>query len=352
MPAYFFICLMCKFVSMILITGGTGLVGAHLLLKLSGAGENIRALYRNADTLTKTKNLFAHYGKEPLFDTIQWVQGDILDIPSLETAFAGITHVYHCAAFITFNPKEEEQLRKVNIEGTANMVNCALAFGVHKFCHVSSIAALGDTTQDGSTITEETEWNPEKSHNDYAISKYGAEMEVWRAWQEGLNVVVVNPGVIFGYGYWHQGSGAILRTVYKGQYFYTLGKCGFIAVEDVVNCMVLLMASTITGERYTLIAENLTYKEMLDDVATGLNKSKPSIYATHLLTSIGWRVDWLVSKLTGRKRLLTRSMAQSSHATDVYDTTKIQETLGYDFTPLKPYIKNLAERFTASQVQV
>lgn len=336
---------------MILITGGTGLVGAHLLLKLSEAGDNTRALYRDADTLAKTKKLFAHYGKEHLFNTINWVPGDILDVPSLEIAFAGVTHVYHCAAFITFDPDAEEQLRKVNIEGTANMVNCALAFGVQKFCHVSSIAALGDTTQDGGTITEETEWNPERSHNDYAISKYGAEMEVWRAGQEGLNVIIVNPGVIFGYGYWHQGSGAILNTVNKGQYFYTLGKCGFIAVEDVVNCMILLMASTITGERYILIAENLTYKEILDEVAEGLKKSKPSIRATHLLTSIGWRIDWLVSKLSGRKRLLTRSMAQSSHATDIYDTAKIHEALGYNFTPLKPYIKDLCQRFTAAQAQ-
>jgi len=334
---------------MILITGGTGLVGAHLLLKLTEAGENVRALYRNTDTLAKTKKLFAHYGKESLFNTINWVQGDIIDVPSLEAAFVGIKQVYHCAAFITFDPKEEEQLRKVNIEGTANMVNCALAFGVQKFCHVSSIAALGDTTQDDGTITEETEWNPERSHNDYAISKYGAEMEVWRAGQEGLNVVIVNPGVIFGYGYWDQGSGAIIEAVNGGQYFYTLGKCGFITVEDVVNCMVLLMESTIAGKRFILVAENLTYKEMLENVAEGLKKQKPSIRATRLLTSIGWRADWLISKILRRKRLLTRSMAQSSHATDVYESTKILNAIPYNFTPLKPYIKDLGEQYTASR---
>ena len=342
---------MCKFVFMILITGGTGLVGAHLLLKLAEDGQPLRALYRNQDNLAKTRQVFIYHNKEALFNAIQWVKGDITDVPSLEDAFTGVTHVYHCAAFISFNPKDEEKLRKVNIEGTANMVNLALAYKVQKFCHVSSIGALGDVVTPGSTITEETEWNPERSHNDYAISKYGAEMEVWRAGQEGLNVIIVNPGVIFGYGYWHQGSGAILNTVNKGQYFYTLGKCGFIAVEDVVNCMILLMASSITGERYILIAENLTYKEMLDEVAEGLKKSKPSIRATHLLTSIGWRVDWLVSKLSGRKRLLTRSMAQSSHATDIYDTAKIHEALGYNFTPLKPYIKDLCQRFTAAQAQ-
>jgi dihydroflavonol-4-reductase len=340
---------MCKFAFMILVTGGTGLVGAHLLLKLLETDQNIRALYRSNETLITTKNLFAHYSKEPLFNTIDWVKGDIVDVPSLEVAFIGVTHVYHCAAFISFDPKDEEMLRKVNIEGTANMVNCSLAFGVHKFCHVSSIAALGDTVNDGDTITEETEWNPERSHNDYAISKYGAEMEVWRGWQEGLNAVIVNPGVIFGYGYWHQGSGAILKAVNSGQYFYTLGKCGFIAVEDLVNIMTMLMQSTITGERFILVTENLTYKEMLNAVADGLKKSKPSIRATRLLTSIGWRMDWLVSKLSGRKRLLTKSMAQSSHATDVYNTSKIDNALGFQFTSLKPYLNELCARFLSSR---
>ena len=145
---------------MILITGGTGLVGAHLLLKLAQGSTPLRALYRNPETLIKTKNLFAHYGNEPLFETINWVQGDILDVPSLEEAFVGVIQVYHCAALISFDPDKEARLRKVNIEGTANMVNCALAFGVQKFCHVSSIAALGDALQPGRTIDEETEWNP------------------------------------------------------------------------------------------------------------------------------------------------------------------------------------------------
>jgi dihydroflavonol-4-reductase len=331
---------------MILITGGTGLVGAHLLLKLAQSGSPVRALYRTTASLAKTKKLFAHYNSEALYNTIDWVEGDIVDVPSLEAAFAGVTHVYHCAALVSFDPADEDWLRKVNIEGTANMVNCALAFGVQKFCHVSSIAALGDALYAGDTINEETEWNPEKSHSDYAISKYGAEMEVWRAWQEGLNVVVVNPGVIFGYGFWEQGSGAILRAVQRGQYFYTLGNCGIVSVTDVINSMVILMQSNITGERYIVVAENITYKALLDIVALALSKSKPSIYATPLLMQIAWRADWLLSKLLRNKRMITRSMAKSAHSTEMYDDAKIK-AFGYTFTDTQLFIKELCLLFKA-----
>lgn len=330
---------------MILVTGGTGLVGAHLLLQLVRGPQPVRALYRTAGNITKTKSLFAHYGKAALFDTIEWVPGDVIDVPSLEAAFAGVTHVYHCAAYISFDPGDEDELRKINIEGTANMVNCALAFGVQKFCHVSSIAALGDPTTPGSVITEETDWNPEVGHNDYALSKYGAEMEVWRAWQEGLNVVIVNPGLIFGYGFWQQGSGAVLRAVKRGQYFYTLGRCGIVAVEDVVNVMVLLMEGSYTGERYILVSDNPNYKEILDTLAKGMNKKAPAMYATKLLTGFAWRADWLICKLTGRKRMLTRNMAHSSHAVETYDNKKVIEATGYTFTPGLSYLTALAEAF-------
>ncbi|MCW4468569.1 NAD-dependent epimerase/dehydratase family protein [Flavobacterium sp. MFBS3-15] len=330
---------------MILVTGGTGLVGAHLLLKLTGNGMQVRALYRSTASVTKTKNLFTHYGKQEQFEAIEWVTGDVLDIPSLEDAFPGIDYVYHCAAYISFDPRDEEQIRKTNIEGTANMVNLSLAYGVKKFCHVSSIAALGDTKEDGDTITEETEWNPEVRHGDYALAKYGAEMEVWRAWQEGLKVVIVNPGLIFGYGFWEQGSGAIFRAVARGQYFYTHGTCGMIAVEDVVTIMIALMASDISGERYTLVGENLPYRQLLNAIADGMHKKRPSIEATKLMASIGWRMDWLLSKLLMRKRMLTRGMVRSSYATDKYSNEKILAQTGYAFTPLLPYVAELSRNY-------
>ncbi|WP_294824286.1 NAD-dependent epimerase/dehydratase family protein [uncultured Flavobacterium sp.] len=330
---------------MILVTGGTGLVGAHLLLQLTGNGGQVRALYRSDSSVEKTKNLFSHYKKQELFSAIEWVKGDILDIPSLEDAFKGISYVYHCAAYISFDPRDEEQIRKTNIEGTANMVNLSLAFGIKKFCHVSSIAALGDTKEDGDTITEETEWNPEVRHGDYALAKYGAEMEVWRAWQEGLKVVVVNPGLIFGYGFWEQGSGAIFGAVHRGQNFYTHGTCGMIAVEDVVHAMMRVMSLEISGERYTLVGENLSYKELLDTIADGMGKKRPAVYATKLMSAVGWRLDWLLSKLLMRKRLLTRVMVRSSYATDKYSNKKIIAAVGIGFTPLRPYLQTLSRLY-------
>ena len=332
---------------MILVTGGTGLVGAHLLLHLAESGQKVRALYRAKESIGKTQSLFVHYGKIQFIDAIEWVKGDILDIPSLEEAFNGIDYVYHCAAHISFKPEEEDLLRKVNIEGTANMVNCALDFGVKKFCHVSSVAALGDS-RENSPVTEETEWNPEKKHNDYAISKYGAEMEVWRAWQEGLSIVIVNPGIIFGNGFWNNGSGKIFKAIKRGQYFYTEGVCGVVAVDDVVNFMITIMKSTYDGERFTLVAQNLTYKEILDSIAEGIGRKKPSIYASALLTAFAWRVDWLLSKILMRKRMLTRGMARSSHNTEIYDNSKSLTVPDFRYQEAIPYLKRLAEDYRAS----
>ncbi len=171
---------------MILVTGATGLLGSHLVLHLIENGAKVRAIYRSPDSLEKTKSLFKGYQKENLFDKIEWVEADITEIPALELAFKKIRQVYHCAALISFDPAEENQLRKINIEGTANIVNFSIAYQIEKLCYVSSIAALGDLKEFENTVTEDTEWNPEKHHSDYAISKFGAEMEIWRGQQEGI----------------------------------------------------------------------------------------------------------------------------------------------------------------------
>jgi len=331
---------------MILVSGGTGLVGAHLLLALTAGGQKVRAIYRSDMSLAKTRALFTAESNTH-FDTIEWIKADITDVPSLEEAFTGVNTVYHCAAYISFEPKDEEMLRKVNIEGTANMVNCALDFGVKKFCHVSSIAALGDP-KENEAITEETEWNPEVRHSDYAISKYGAEMEVWRAWQEGLNVVIVNPGIIFGKGFWDSGSGKMFKAVKNGQYFYTKGSCGIIAVIDVVKAMIGLMATDSNGERYTLVAENVSYKDMLDTIADGMKKKRPSIAATPFLTSVAWRMDWLFSTLFLQRRKLTRSMAKSAHNRETFDNNKILEKLtSFRFADVLSYLQKLSEGYRA-----
>ncbi len=330
---------------MILVTGGTGLVGAHLLVHLLEKGDKVRAIYRNEAAISKTKSLFDHYGKAALFNEIDWKQADILDIPSLEDAFKGIDSVYHCAGFISFDPTDENLLRKINIEGTANIVNFCIDKKVKKLCHVSSIATLGDLAQNEAVLSESTEWNPEKMHSDYAISKYGAEMEVWRGQQEGVDAVIVNPGVIFGPGFWHSGSGTYFTTVKKGMYFYTNGSTGYVAVTDVVKIMRQLMLSDTKNERFVVVAENSSFKHMIERIAERIHATKPKIEARPWLLHLAWRTDWLLSKLLRNKRKITKQAVYSLQNKEVISNKKLVSRLGYAYENLDSYLSVIAEDF-------
>jgi dihydroflavonol-4-reductase len=338
---------------MILVTGGTGLVGAHLLLHLIENGaEKVRSTYRDAKNLTKTKQLFELYKKSDLFTRIDWVLADILDIPALELAFQDVDYVYHCAALISFDPDDEEKLRKVNIEGTANIVNFCIDKKVKKLCHVSSIAALGDLLpSEGkhpsqTPINEQTEWNPEVPHSDYAISKYGAEMEVWRGLQEGLPVVIVNPGVILGPGFWNQGSGILFQTVKNGISFYTNGSTGYVSVIDVVTIMHRLMHSDCSGEKFILISENYSYLDILQILSDKMGVKKPTVLAGSGLLNLSWRLDWVKSKIVQSKRKLSKTSVASLLSTTVYSNNKIKEELNYSFTDIENYLETIIPYYT------
>jgi nucleoside-diphosphate-sugar epimerase len=332
---------------MILVTGGTGLVGAHLLLHLIDNGEKVRAIYRSVTSIEKTKSLFATYKKESLFEQIEWIQADITEVPSLEIAFQNIDTVYHCAALISFDPKDEDILRKTNIEGTANIVNFCIAYEIKKLCFVSSIATLGDLLPHEKFITEETEWNPEKPHNDYAISKYGAEMEIWRGQQEGLPVIIVNPGVILGpvpkFRDWEQGSGQLFTKVKNGLKFYTMGSTGFVAVTDVTRIAHQLMQSEIKNERFTLIAENSVFRDILNTMADSLGVQRPEIHAKPFFMEILWRLDWFVSNVFQQKRKLSQATARASYSKNIYSNEKIKDRLKTDFIDVHQYIKDISK---------
>jgi nucleoside-diphosphate-sugar epimerase len=332
---------------MVLVTGGTGLVGAHLLLHLLENGENVRAIYRNQNNIQKTKSFFELYQKADLFEKIEWLEADILDVPSLEIAFINIEYVYHCAAFISLDPKDEDLLRKTNIEGTANMVNFSIAKGIKKFCFVSSIAALGDLAAHETIITEETEWNPEKPHSDYAISKYGAEMEVWRGLQEGLDVIIVNPGVILGpipkTKSCEQGSAEFYVRVANGLSFYTLGSTGFITVNDVVRITLELMKSDIKNERFTLIADNVVFRDIFNTIADVLKVKRPFIHAKPFLVNFAWIADSILSTLFFKKRSITKATAKASYSKSLYSNEKIKSALGTVFQDVHQYINDAAK---------
>jgi dihydroflavonol-4-reductase len=329
---------------MILVTGGTGLVGYHLLLQLSIEKEAIRAIYRSEKKLQHVKNLFQAANQLTAFEKIDWIKTDILDVPALELAFKDVSLVYHCAALVSFNPKDEDKLYQNNIVGTANVVNLSLSKNVKKLCYVSSIAALGNGTEHNLIINEETERNNEAIRSDYSISKFGAEMEVWRGFQEGLDVVIVNPGVIFGNGFPKEGSSLFIQNIKDGQSFYTLGKLGIIAVEDVVKALTTLMKSTISGERFILVAEDVTYKELFDRIADTLQAKKPKYEVKKWQVQIARVLEFIFATLFFRKRMLTKSTINSLYNLEIHDTSKIKKAIDFEFLDMKVYLKGLIEK--------
>lgn len=330
---------------MILVTGATGLVGSHLILALLENNATVRAIYRNEISLAKTKAIFQLYDKGHLFKKIQWVKADITDVTSLAVAFENIEYVYHCAALISFDPSDELVLRKTNIEGTANVVNFCIDQQIKKLCFVSSIAALGDLKENETTISEETEWNPELPHSDYAISKYGAEMEVYRGKEEGLSVVIVNPGVIIGPGFWESGSGQLFGKVKRGLLFYTQGTSGFVSIHDVVKCLVFCMNQTTKEVRFCLVAENLSFDFILKTIAKALVVNPPKLHANSFLTAIAWRADLLFCLLLRKKRTLSKFMVKSLHQKHPYSNEKIRSVYPFPFQNIEQCISNTAKLY-------
>lgn len=330
---------------MILVTGATGLVGSHLALFLLKKGLPIKAIYRDASKIENTKILFESYNSFSLFEKIKWIEADILDISQLEIAFHECTEVYHCAALVSFDPKDEYKLRKINIEGTANIVNFCIEKKIQKLCHVSSIATLGHKKDFETHIDENSDWNPDYFHSDYAISKYGAEMEVWRGKQEGLQVLVVNPGVILSQPIaiknWDEGSNKIFKLVRNGLTFYTTGKTGFVTVSDVVLVMFSLMQSNHFGERYCLVSENKSYQEISTIIANAMHVKPPKIKVNPWMTSTMIPIDWLVCLFSEKKRDFSRQIVKSLHEESLFDNSKIKAELGFNFLQIKDFIDGL-----------
>jgi nucleoside-diphosphate-sugar epimerase len=330
---------------MILVTGGTGLVGSHLLYHLSLKNDAIRAIYRTESSLKKVIKVFSFYtDDDKYYAKIEWFKADITQVPAMIPAFEGVKHVYHCAAFISFNRKDYREMRKVNIHGTEIIVNLCVDAKVEKLCFVSSIAAVGESLN-GNLIDEECEWNKELDNSGYSITKFGAEMEVWRASQEGVKVVIVNPGVILGSGFWNAGSGKLFSQVYNGFKYYTEGITGFVSVQDVVKPMILLMNSDIKNERFILVSENKSFKEVFFSIAASFGKKRPSVKIKPWQIAIFWRFSWLVSKITGVAPLITKYSAKSAHSISNYSSEKIQNTIDYEFESVEKSIERICENY-------
>ena len=332
---------------MIFVTGGTGLVGAHLLYELCKAGKKVKALKRKTSNLGQVRKTFAYYtdDAQQLFETIEWVDGDILDYFSLEKLLKGVTEIYHCAAIVSFESKERQRMISNNVEGTANLVNAAIENGVKKICHVSSIAALGKM-QNGDPVTEETNWVPSKKNSAYSESKFYSETEIWRGIEEGLDAIIVNPSIIFGPANWENGSAKIFKTIWDGMKFYTKGVTGFVDVFDVVRPMIKLMDvenfESCKNQRYILSAENLSYQQVFAQIAETLQKPKPTIWASDFLMGFVWRAATFASWFTRKPSLITREAATGRNAVNNFDGSKIFRMITHEYLPIAESIKKTA----------
>lgn len=326
---------------MILVTGGTGFLGSHLLRKLVNAGQPVRALYR--------KEIPRQVAD--IKDKVEWVQGDVLDVCVLEDAMEGVDKVYHCAGVVSFRPGEHEQMMKVNVEGTANIVNMSIDAAVKKLVHVSSTAALGRAKVDG-VLDESAEWGEGKGNSRYGVSKYLAEMEVWRGKAEGLDVAIVNPSIILGAGYWEDSSGMLIKNAWKEFPYYTEGINGFTDVRDVAEAMFRLMESEITGERFVLNTDNWKYHDLFTEMAQHLGKKPPHIAVKPWMAEIVWRIEAVKSKLSGKKALLTKETARTAQTKVYYSNKKILEALpGFSFRPLQTAIADMCQEFLEEKRQ-
>jgi dihydroflavonol-4-reductase len=299
---------------MILVTGGAGLLGKELITQLLQAGNQVRAIYN--------KTILTDFHAENL----QQMQCNILDVIGLEEAMQDVEQVYHCAAIVSFNPKQKQEMFKVNIEGTANVVNAALDAGVKKMVYVSSVAALG-RIRENEIINETMNWTEETSNSAYGQSKYLAEMQVWRGIGEGLNAVMVNPVIILGAGDWNSGSSQIFKTAYDEFPWYTNGSTGFVDVRDVVKAMVALMNSDIVAERFIISAENRRYANVFNLIAKAFGKKPPYKKVTPTLAKIVWRLEAIKSLFTGKAPLVTKETTLTALAKVNFDNSKLKKFL-------------------------
>ncbi len=326
--------------SKILITGATGLIGSHIVRRLWSVGyHNIYAIKRS----TSKMNLLPELANE-----INWIEADVTDVVSLESCFEGVDVVIHTAAVVSYDPKKSELMNHVNVSGTANMINFSLDFGVKRFVHISSVAALGKSGKT-NVRNETTEWDHSIQTTDYAMSKYKSEKEAWRGYAEGLSMVMLNPSFVIGASNWNESSSRIWSQMAKGIPYYPMGTNGYVDVRDVSAAALKAMNSEHNGERFVLSAETISYQTAFEWIAKSIGAKVPSRALTPLVRNLAWRLDWLRSKLTGSSQLLTAASAESTSQETVYDSSKSREVLGVSYRPLKESIETVGSIFLKSQ---
>ena len=329
---------------MILVTGATGLLGSHLLYILATSDESVRATFRPASDRDEVKRVFSYYTDQPeeIFQRIDWIEADLMLPESLDKIFEDVDKVYHAAAYVSFDPRDRKQLVNDNRSVTANIVNACLEKENIRLLHVSSTSAIG-ASRNGDPVDESLIWKPDKHNSGYSISKFLSEMEVWRGIEEGLDAIIVNPSIIFGPGFWHKGSSSMFTNIQKGLKYYTEGVTGFVGVEDVVKSMIALMNSNVSGERFIISSENLSYKDVFTMIAEEMGKDPPHIKANPILAGLAWRLDAFRSWF-GLPRVITRETVRAGANRNYFSNEKIKNEIGIEFEEVRDVVRRVVKR--------
>ncbi len=316
---------------MILVTGGTGLLGSHLLYQLTSTKQAVSAIYRDEKRIRICREIFDHYPNPEQFSKIEWLKADLLNPEEVWESLANVTHIYHCAGKVSFDPRDKSDLFKTNVEGTANLVNAALSRKIEKMLFVSSIAALGNEDWP-EYITEESLRRDDEQHSDYGESKYQAELEIWRGIEEGLNAVIVNPGTILGSGNWHNGSSALFDLCWKSFPFYTEGINGIIGVHDLVDCIIQLMESPVVQERITVVDKHFSYRELMTKIAQKMGKKPPGYSFPKMLDPLLWRLALIASSITRKKPVITKYSSKIAREKQQFSMNKFNALMNHSFS--------------------
>jgi dihydroflavonol-4-reductase len=328
----------------ILVTGGTGLVGSHLLYSLTSGGDQPRAIFRKTSNRDFVRKVFGYYydNSEELYESIEWIEADLLDKDDILNAIKGCDQVYHCAAIVSFESSQKEEMIRNNISGTSNIVSSCLESGNVKLCHVSSTAALG--ADNGRILINENHvWVDSNHRSSYAVSKHLSEELVRSSMKQGLNAVIVNPSVIFGPGDWSKGSSSLFSKIDRGMPFYTSGVTGYVDVRDVVKSMIILMNGPVKGERFIISSENLSFHEVFNLISKTLGVYKPFIPIPKLMLYPAMALIHISGSVAGKKSAINPDILRAAHSKIYFDNNKIIKSTGMRFMPVKTSVEDVVK---------
>lgn len=328
-----------------LVTGATGLVGANLLYKLAvNSDSKVCGLYRDERNRQKVKRhfLLSEQENSKSFDRIIWRKADLLDVEDLKESLKGISKIYHCASLVSFSKRDNKKLFHNNVLGTTNLVNVAIENQVEKILFVSSVAGLG-SKNDKTVINESQILNQPNFHSYYGISKHLAEIEIWRALQEGIDVQIVYPGVVLSGPFLNRSSDRLIPQIKKFNRFYTKGDISLIGMDDLCGAIIRLMHSNHEHKRWILVSQTMSIKDFIIKVNTLFGQNPPN-YKIGLVAWIVLKFIDSIAQVFGISFFQGASY-ESTTSTVTYDSSLITEKLDFKYRSIDQVLVQLKNQF-------